>query len=65
MKPDYQPIYCRCCHRQLALATPTRLLFNVGCVCDEPVALKCSSCGARRYWKPVRIVDTSGILLPA
>ncbi len=59
---DYKPIICRRCGRQLALATPTRLLFNQGSCCDEPVALRCTGCGARRYWRPVRIIDSSAIL---
>jgi hypothetical protein len=50
---DYKPICCCHCHRQLALATPYRLLFNVGVYCDEPVALRCTACGARRYWRPL------------
>lgn len=56
------PLYCRCCHRQLALASPTRLLFSMGCVCDEPVALRCATCGTRRYWRPVRNIDNRVIL---
>ena len=51
---EYKPLNCRHCGRQLALATPQRLLFNMGCCCDEPVALRCSTCGARRYWRPER-----------
>ena len=50
---DLKPITCRHCKRQLALATPYRLLFNQGSCCDEPVALRCTSCGARRFWRPV------------
>ena len=53
VQPDYKPICCRHCGRQLALATPERLLFNVGVCCDEPVALRCTGCGARRYWRPL------------
>lgn len=59
---EYKPLCCRHCGRQLALATPERLLFSMGCCCDEPVALKCTSCGARRYWRPVRVIDISVIL---
>lgn len=59
---DYKPITCRHCGRQLALATPERLLFSMGCCCDEPVALKCTTCGARRYWRPLRAVDERAIL---
>ena len=51
--PEYKPIRCRHCGRQLALATPQRLLFNDGAYCDEPVAPRCVACGARRYWRPV------------
>ncbi len=54
---DYKPLRCQHCGRQLALATPTRILFSHGCYCDEPVPLKCSSCGARRYWRPVQKID--------
>lgn len=59
---DFKPICCPHCKRQLALATPTRLLFNQGSCCDEPVALRCLTCGARRYWRPVRVLDSSAIL---
>lgn len=52
-QPDFKPIICRHCKRQLALATPYRLLFNQGSCCDEPVALRCLTCGARRYWRPL------------
>lgn len=56
---EFKPITCRHCQRQLALATPRRLLFNQGSYCDEPVPLKCSSCGARRYWRPLaETIDT-------
>lgn len=50
--PNYKPITCRHCARQLALATPTRLLFNEGSYCESRVTLRCSSCGAQRYWQP-------------
>jgi len=62
---DYQPITCHHCKRQLALATPYRLLFNQGSCCDEPVALRCTTCGARRYWRPLQKIDSSAILEPA
>jgi RNase P subunit RPR2 len=52
-QPDFKPITCCHCYRQLALATPYRLLFNQGSYCDEPVALRCSTCGARRFWRPL------------
>lgn len=56
---DLKPITCRHCKRQLALATPHRLLFNQGSYCDEPVPLRCSSCGARRFWRPLaEMLDT-------
>jgi len=54
---DEKPIICLHCKRQLALATPTRIVFNGGCYCDEPTPLRCASCGARRYWKPARVID--------
>lgn len=57
-QPDYKPIRCTHCQHQLALATPTRLLFNQGSYCDEPVPLRCSNCGARRFWRPRRTLDT-------
>lgn len=60
---DYKPITCRHCHAQLALATPTRLLFNQGSYCDEPVPLRCSSCGARRYWQPDREVLDAHVMV--
>ena len=61
---DYKPLHCRHCHRQLALATPTRLLFNVGVYCDEPVALRCMTCGARRFWRPITpALDECAILV--
>lgn len=50
-QPLYKPITCRHCSRQLALATPTRLLFNEGSSCDKPVTLRCNSCGAERFWR--------------
>jgi len=52
-----KPLRCLHCGRQLALATPARLLFNHGCYCDEPVPLKCGICGARRYWRPAQRLD--------
>lgn len=56
---DYKPIKCCHCGRQLALATPYRLLFNQGSCCDEPVALRCLTCGARRFWRPLpETIDT-------
>jgi DNA-directed RNA polymerase subunit RPC12/RpoP len=56
---DYKPITCPHCDAQLALARPDRLLFNQGSYCDEPVPLRCSRCGARRFWKPVQTIDES------
>lgn len=55
--PDYKPITCRHCARQLALATPQRLLFNEGSYCESRVTLRCSSCGAQLMWKPVQNLD--------
>lgn len=52
LTPDYKPITCRHCARQLALATPQRLLFNEGSSCEGPVTLRCRSCGAQRFWRP-------------
>ena len=66
---DFTPLHCRCCHRQLALATPYRLLFNVGVCCEEPVALRCMTCGARRFWKPLDSIvytdDSASVLIRA
>jgi hypothetical protein len=56
---EYKPIRCRCCGQQLALATPTRLLFGHGSYCDEPVPLRCRNCEARLYWRPKKQVDVS------
>lgn len=60
MNDDYKPITCRQCQRQLALATPYRLLFNQGSYCESKVTLRCSGCGAQRYWHPMReMLDTA------
>lgn len=62
MPPDYKPLACTHCARQLALATPTKLLFNAGSCCDKPVTLRCTTCGAERFWKPQQSLDNRAIL---
>lgn len=56
-EPAYKPITCRHCRRQLALAIPTRLLFNEGSYCESRVTLRCSSCRAQRMWEPCKTLD--------
>jgi len=62
MQPDYKPLTCPHCRCQLALATPTKLLFNAGSCCDKPVTLRCTTCGAERFWKPQPALDSCAIL---
>lgn len=53
---DYKPYRCRCCDRHLALTNGKRLLFGEAYT-DEPIPIKCSGCGARSYWRPIKEVD--------
>jgi RNase P subunit RPR2 len=54
---DYTPLTCPHCKAMLVLARPDRLLFNNGCYCESKVTLRCSTCGAQRYWQPERTID--------
>jgi hypothetical protein len=54
---SFKWIKCHCCGRQLALTNDRRIILGSGGYCDEPVPLKCQGCGARRYWKPLKVVD--------
>lgn len=56
MTTEYKPFRCRCCHQHLGLTNGTRLLFVLGegAYSDEPIPLRCSGCGLRQIWKPVR-----------
>lgn len=51
---DYVWYRCACCGRQMALTNGARLLFGHGAYTDEPAPLKCSACGRRSYWRPVK-----------
>lgn len=63
MAHDYKALDCLHCRRQLALATPTRLLFNQGSYCESKVTLRCSTCGAQRCWQPLRVLDKNDTLI--
>lgn len=61
---DFQPLYCLHCRRQLAVASPTRVVFNEGAYTEEPLAIRCNSCGARRYWSPQKkVVDVTAVIV--
>lgn len=52
MQIDYKPYHCRCCRRALAVTNGCRLLIGEAYT-DEPITLRCASCGSRQTWKPV------------
>ena len=57
---DYTPFCCRHCHHHLAVTNGERVVLGEGAYSDEAIPLRCSSCGCRRIWKPVKkVVDAS------
>lgn len=55
---EYTAFHCRCCRRQLGITDGVRLILGEGAYSDEAIPLRCTSCGLRQVWKPVRkIID--------